>query len=261
MPSQNGQADKAREQLRQVMLDETYSAARRQYASAISAILINIGDWLAIDSWLGGGKVAVTTRREEFGGAFTEFRGVATVVCMSAELAEAAVVMAGKDRYYAVGATIRQLIECEYLLTLFNEDLDHARRWLESTPDQVREQFTSAKMRKLTGTFSNEEYWRHCSTGGHPAPKGARLLEKLDPARQAWPYAAAELATDLGLHLRRTWKATDALLAKHHARYEQVRADQRQRAEQEWAHWRETDPLVAALTDQQAAQRPAPGRS
>jgi hypothetical protein len=32
----------------------------------------------------------------------------------------------------------------------------------------------------------------------------------------------------------------------------------RQLAEVEWAHWRETDPLVAALTEQQAAQLPAP---
>jgi hypothetical protein len=160
--------------------------------------------------------------------------------------------MAEKNRYYAVGAVIRQLIECEYLLTLFNEDLDHARRWLESTPDEVRDSFTPAKMRKLTGTFSNEEYWDHCSTGGHPAPKGTRLLEKLDPRRQTWPYSAAELATDLGLHLQRTWKAIDTFLVKHHARYQRVRADQRRQAEAAWTQWRDTDPLVAALTGYQS---------
>lgn len=146
------------------------------------AILINIEDWLAIDSWLGGGKVTDTELREGFGESFTAFRGVATIVCMASELAEAAVSMAEKNRYYAVGAVIRQLIECEYLLTLFNEDLDQARRWLESTPDEVRDSFTPAKMRKLTGAFSNEEYWDHCSTGGHPALKGARLLEARSPA-------------------------------------------------------------------------------
>jgi hypothetical protein len=233
------------------MLDETYSAARATYASTMLAILINIEDWLAIDSWIGAGKVTDIKRREAHGGAFTAFQGVATVVCMATELAEAAVSMAEKKRYYAVGAVIRQLIECEYLLTLFSEDLDHARSWLESTPEEVRDAFTPAKMRKLTGKFSNEEYWDHCSTGGHPAPKGARLLEKLDPMRQSWPYSAAELATDLGLHLQRTWKALDTLLAKHHARYELVRDDQRRRAEEAWTHWREADPLVAALTGYQ----------
>ena len=102
---------------------------------------------------------------------------------------------------------------------MFNDDIDRARRWLESTPDEVRKSFTPEKMRKLTG-FANEEYWNHRSTGRHPAPKGARLLEKLDPARQSWPYSAAELLIDLGLHLQRIWKALDALLMKHHARYE-----------------------------------------
>lgn len=167
---------------------------------------------------------------------------------MAAELAEAAVVMAEKRRTYAVAAVIRQLIECEYLLTLFDQDLDHARRWRESTPDEIRESFTPAKMRRLVGKFSNEEYWTHCSTGGHPAPKGARLLEKLDPARQSWPYTSAELTIDLGLHLQRIWAAVDALLMKHHVRYERVRAEERRRAEDAWLRWREADPVVAVLT-------------
>ena len=116
------------------MLDETYRTARAQYASTVLAILINIEDWLAIDSWIGGGKVVDTERHETFGQAFGAFRGVATVVCMATELAETAVVMAEKNRYYAVGAVIRQLIECECLLTLFNEDLDHASRMAGKHP-------------------------------------------------------------------------------------------------------------------------------
>jgi hypothetical protein len=254
MPSKDGLDEEARADLRRVMLDETYRTARAQYASTMLEILINIEYWLAIDSWAGGGKVADTERREGFGLDYVAFRGVATVVCMATELAETAVVMAERNRYYAVGAVIRQLIECEYLLALFNEDLDHASRWLKSTPDEVRESFTPAKMRKLTGVFSNEEYWDHCSTGGHPAPKGARLLEKLDPLRQSWPYSAAELATDLGLHLRRIWKAVDSLLRKHHARYQRVRADRRRQAEEAWTRWLEADPLVAALTEVPGAE-------
>jgi hypothetical protein len=247
MQPEDHRADEAREELRRVLVDEDYMAARLQYVSEILALIINITDWLAIDSWLGAGKVHDTQRREEFGQAFTEFRAVATVVCMSAELAEAAVDMAKKGRYYAVAAVIRQLIECEYLLTLFNEDIGHARRWLESTPDEVRQPFRPAQMRKLTG-FADEEYWGHCSTGGHPAPEGARLLEKLDPARKWWPYSAAELLTDLGLHLQRIWRAIDGLLMKHHARYERIRADKRRAAEDAWSQWRETDPFVLALT-------------
>ena len=106
----------------------THMAARMRYVSEILALIINVEDFLAIDSWLGGGKVSDTRRREEFGQAFSEFRAVATVASMSAELAEAAVNMAKKGRYYAVGAVIRQLVECEYLLTLFNDGIGHAIR-------------------------------------------------------------------------------------------------------------------------------------
>ncbi|GAA0535734.1 hypothetical protein GCM10010172_16270 [Paractinoplanes ferrugineus] len=241
--------DESREELRHALLDESLVAARVQYISTVLAVIVNIEDWLAIDSWLGGGKVDDTERSEEFGVAFSEFRAVSTVVSMAAELAEAAVLMVEKRRFYAVGAVLRQLIECEYLLSMFDEDLDHARRWRESTPDEVRESFTPAKMRRIVGKFSNEEYWNHCSAGGHPAPKGARLLEKLDPARQAWPYSAAELTIDLGLHLHRIWTAIDALLVKYHSRYERVRAEQRRLAEDAWTHWREADVVVAALTE------------
>jgi hypothetical protein len=220
-------SDEAREEFRRQLLDKDNMAARMQYVSEILALIVNIEDWLAIDSWLGGGKVSNTDLRKEFGQAFSEFRAVSTVLCMAAELAEAAVDMAKKSRYYAVAAVIRQLIECEYLLTLFNDDLEHARQWRESTPDEVRRSFTPQTMRKLTG-FADDEYWNHCSTGGHPAPKGARLL---------------------GLHLRRIWKALDALLMKHHARYGQVRADQRRQAEEAWSRWRQADPVVEAMAE------------
>jgi hypothetical protein len=130
---------------------------------------------------------------------------------------------------------------------LFNDDIGHALRWRESTPDEVRRSFRPERMRRLTG-FADQEYWNHCSTGGHPAPAGARLLEKLDPARQSWPVSAAELLIDLGLHLRRIGKALDALLMKHHARYGRVRAGERRQAEEVWSQWRKADPVAAALT-------------
>jgi hypothetical protein len=240
--------DRVREELRRSLTDQDNIAARMRYVSQILALIFSIGDWLAVDSWLGGGKVTDIGAREAFGEAFSEFRAVSTVVSMAAELADGAVDMARKNHYYAVGALVRQLIECEYLLTLFNDDLDQARRWWESTPDEVRKAFAPGKMRKLTG-FDDQEYWNHCATGGHPAPKGVPLLEKLDPARQWWPYSAAELLIDLGLHLHRIWRALDALLAKHHARYTRIRADERRQAEDAWSQWQEADPVVAALIE------------
>ncbi|WP_157968498.1 hypothetical protein [Streptomyces geranii] len=243
-------SEEARVEMRRALVDKAYRAARHQYVSTTLAAMVNIESWLAVDSWLGAGKLADTKLRptpDEV--SYSAFRAVSTVVCMSTELADAAVAMAEKERYYAVGAVIRQLIECEYLLALFSEDLDHARGWFESTPEQVRSMFAPTRMRKLTGKFSNEEYWNHCSTGGHPAPKGIGLLQMMDPPRKQWPYASAELLIDLGLHLHRIWKAMDQLLMNHHARYEAVRADQRDQAERAWVTWQEADPVVAVLIE------------
>ena len=213
-------------------------------------MLVNVEDWLAIDSWLGAGKLAdskVAPMAEDAN--YSSFRAVSAAVCMSVELTEAAVAMVEKRRYYAVSAVTRQLIECEYLLTLFNEDLDYARQWYENTPKQVKAMFNPSNMRQLTGKFSNKECSNHCDIGGHPGPKGTSLLEKMDPARQSWPFAAAELSIDLGLHLHRIWMAIDGLLVKHHARYERVRSDQRGRAEGAWTAWQKADPVVAVLAE------------
>ncbi|WP_275295720.1 hypothetical protein [Amycolatopsis sp. La24] len=241
--------DEARDDFRRALLDESYGAARMQFLSTILGILVNIEDWFAIDSWITARKAVQPDRGEKPDPAkAVPLWAVATVASMSTELADAAVAMVAKRRYYAVGAVIRQLIECEYLLVLFNEDLDHARRWGQSTPAEIRNSFSPKQMRTLTGKFSNEEYWGHCDTGGHPVPKGARLLEKLDPMRRSWPISAAELSIDLGLHLRRIWKTIDSLLVKHHVRYQQVRADQRQLAEEAWVTWRANDPVVEVMT-------------
>lgn len=239
--------EEVREALRSELTDDDNVSARRRYASTIATLLANVASWLAVDSWLGGGKAHKGDPSPEFGAAFNEFRAVATVVSMCSELASASVTANESDQVYAVAAIVRQLIECEYLLTLFLDDLDNARRWRASTPEEIRAEFTPAKMRKLGG-FANEEYWRHCDNGGHPNPTGERLLQWLDPARRTWPYVREELSIDLGLHLYRIWKVVDRLLVEHHARYADVRSTARANASTAWDEWKLADPVVNALT-------------
>ena len=167
---------------------------------------------------------------------------------MTTELTECAAEMVKRRRFYAAAAVVRQLIECEYLLTLFSEDFDAAKRWVESTPDEIRSAFSPQKMRNLTGKFSNQEYWKHCSSGGHPSPKGGRFVEKLDPKRTVWRLSGAELTVDLGLHIHRVWSALDTLLIVHHSRYEHVRKDQRMSADRSWQTWLDSDVVVEIFT-------------
>lgn len=248
-----------RGEIRALLLDVECTAVRQHYSASMLTILATIDDWLAIDAWLGGGKISAAQNTAQVDDeSFRAFRAVSMVLSMATELTEAAVTMVERSRYYAVGTVIRQLIECEYLLTLFSQDLVHARTWIDSSPAEIRAAFSPAIMRKRIGGFSNEEYWSHCDTGGHPGPKGARLLDKFDPAREVWPYAAAGLDVDLGQHLRRIWRATDQVLASHHARYTTVRARQREQAEKAWADWKDADPVLAILPHLEAVAHSSP---
>lgn len=242
--------------LRQLLLDEQLQEARETYSQTISATLTEIEGWLALDSWLGGGTATLTgPDQPPSDEAVAAFRGVATVLCMASELAEAAVIMTSRRRTYAAAAVLRQLIECEYLFALFGQDIDHAATWIISTPAQIRQTFTPAKMRQRTAAFSSQEYWSHCDSGGHPAPKGARLLQALDPTHETWPYQAAELTFDIGLHLQRVWRAADRVLATHHARYATVRGVDRQSAIDAWSTWEAADPLLTMIPSLIAIRR------
>jgi len=119
--------DETREDLRHALLDEAHMAARMRYVSETLALITNVEDFWPSTRGLGAAKSA-TSGGEKSSGKPSRKCAVTTVASMSAELAEAAVNMAKKGRYYAVGAVIRQLVECEYLLTLFNDGIGHAIR-------------------------------------------------------------------------------------------------------------------------------------
>jgi hypothetical protein len=70
----NQLSDGLRGELRRALLDKENMAARMEYVSEMLALIINIEDWLAIDSWLAGGKTDDTGLPKEFGQAFSEFR-------------------------------------------------------------------------------------------------------------------------------------------------------------------------------------------
>lgn len=110
--------------------------------------------------------------------------------------------MAARGRYYAVAATLRQLIECEYLVILFAQDLHHATTWSASSPRQIREGLSPAKMTKRLPSLADREYWHHCDRGGHPAPSGSSLIESNDPDRTTWPYTSAAILVDLSRNTR-----------------------------------------------------------
>jgi hypothetical protein len=113
--------------------------------------------------------------------AFGESRGVrglALVVDMSAEMVRGTIDLYGSESWYAGTALVRQIVETEYLLTLFGQEPDSASAWLDASAKELRKWWNPAAIRERTGgSFLEREYWDHCERGGHPVPSAKPLLK------------------------------------------------------------------------------------
>lgn len=146
--------------------------------------------------------------------------GIATVVEIGAELSASAIALLKAERAYAAAALLRQLVEVEYVAWALAEDLDEALRWVRTTDHRQREEFFGPqRMRnRSNGTFRNEEYWAHCSAGGHPHPDGVLLLRNETPGMNLTLPAeerVGPLWDDLALHLVGIWQYVVAAVRSH----------------------------------------------
>jgi hypothetical protein len=203
-----------------------------------------------LDALLGGGDVtsdARTSISPSDRDRYTAFRGAGAVVEMAAQLSTAALDLLDKDLLFATAATIRQLLETEYLVTAFASDLSKAEDWARATPDEVRRSFQPGQMRSIGG-FRKEEYWQHCTMGGHPSPQGAVLLQYSGPALANASLVKASVWGDLAQHLRRLWSNVNDLPVKHHARYAAVRATEIKKVIEVEDAWTRADPLAEPVS-------------
>lgn len=230
---------------REVLLDDELMALRVEFCATVTDQLRNIAGWLGIDSLIGAGDV-VDTRAppvEADAERYAAFRGASAVVEMAAELAAAVKCELEAERRYAAASLVRQLIEAEYLLRAFVDDISRAAEWYRASPDDIRKRFMPRTMRPLGG-FSDYEYWTHCDQGGHPAPQGAHLLRfGVHTPLQDDAVITASMWGDFAQHLGRVWWAVHELLAKHHARFKTVRAQQIEQVDAIVTRWSHADPL------------------
>ena len=239
-------SEEARELYRQALLDEDLVQLRGEYARVVSDQLLNVAAWLGIDSLIGAGDQPDTNGPaiEPNPDRYAAFRGASAVVEMASELAAGAVAMLDADRRYAAAALVRQLIEAEYLLRAFVDDLDRAAEWYRSTPAEIRKAFMPKTMRPQGG-FSDHEYWTHSDQGGHPSPQGRHLLRfGVHGPLEGDAFITASMWGDLAQHLRRVWHAVHDLLAAHHARFATVRSESINVVAALEARWMAEDPLA-----------------
>jgi hypothetical protein len=137
-------------------------------------------------------------------------RAVGMVAQMGTELAHGARVLYESEQWYAGAALVRQLIEVEYVLWLFGQDPTEVDRWSAARPEDMRQVFSPAEMRKRSnGHFDADEYSNHCTLGGHPRKAGVVLLQDWltvvgGKANEA--LIPTELWSDLAQHIVRLWQ-------------------------------------------------------
>lgn len=133
--------------------------------------------------------------------------GFATVTAMAAELGAGAAQLFAARLCYAGAALVRQLIECNYLLTLMAEAQTEAASWMTSSRAEIMAKFMPRHMRQRSvRNFRQSEYEVHCDRGGHPNPAGRHHLRRISmsqlPRNGEW--------LDLAEHLADTWRAFTA---------------------------------------------------
>ncbi len=135
-------------------------------------------------------------------------RALSIVLQIGASLVRGAVATLQSENWYASCALLRQVVEVEYLVWLFSRDTAEAAKWLAATDRDLRTLFSPATMRKRSGgIFRDQEYWDHCTIGGHPNPTAAFLLDEhmLPRDRDPMDSGFEWLWVDLATHLNRLW--------------------------------------------------------
>jgi hypothetical protein len=243
----------ARSIYRGILVDKELMSLRSNYCRTVADQLATIAGWLGFDSFLGGGDIPQLGPGPSPGDGtptperYASFRGISAVVEMAAELGAGSVALLEAGLRYAAAALVRQLIEAEYFLSAFVDDISRAAEWFQASPDDIRRNFRPKTMRALGG-FSDSEYRTHCDHGGHPSPHGQHLLRYgiyLIPANEDLLTAAAW--GDLAQHLRRVWTATESLLSTHHARFTVVRMAEIDAVREVEQRWVARDPLATPI--------------
>jgi hypothetical protein len=238
---------------RTILLDKELMAVREAYCRTVTGQLSDVAGWLGVDSLIGARdsrevlSVAVECDERQGPDRYDAFRGVSAVVEMAAELGNGSVALLDAGLRYATASLVRQLIEAEYLLSAFDDDIARAKEWYRSSASEIRKGFMPRTMRPLGG-FSDREYWTHCDRGGHPSPQGRHLLRYgMYESNLDSEILNASAWGDLAQHLRRVWLATRRLLTAHHDRFATVRIRQIDAVDQAELRWIRLDPFAKSV--------------
>ena len=126
------------------------------------------------------------------------YEGVGRIAVIAAALGAGTIQLIRADNHYPALALIRQLVEAEFVLWKFQNDISLIPEWLNSDRDAREQGWKPSRIyRDGDNSYRQKDYSGHCELGGHPTPVGSLLA-----AGERSPVAEAGALGDLILHLR-----------------------------------------------------------
>jgi len=186
--------------LRQAAENEQAMAARRSLCRALVTAFEATGQALRVGGHLlGSGRVDGSS---PFGNGDDGMVALGYLSSTCASLISGAVELLTEGNCYAASSLNRQLVELEYLGWAFAEDHAEAASWLRSSRQDRLNRWQPRHLRdRSNGRFRGTDYAEHCEIGGHPTPKGVRILS-MDNAPRVTELLFSETAT----HGLSSWK-------------------------------------------------------
>jgi hypothetical protein len=129
--------------------------------------------------------------------------GLALVAVTIKTLAAGIIQLSNLQNIYPAWTLLRQIVEAEFILWKFSQDVTQIPLWLHSTGDERRQKWKPAQIyRDHDNDYRQKDYWIHCEKGGHPTPNGARLAAQ----GIIQPIMWATLLSEMADHLWDAWR-------------------------------------------------------
>jgi hypothetical protein len=129
--------------------------------------------------------------------------GLALVAVTVKTLAAGVIQLVNLQNIYPAWTLLRQIVEAEFILWKFSQDVTQIPLWLHSTPDERRQRWKPARIyRDHDNDYRQKDYWIHCEKGGHPTPHGAKLAAQ----GVVQPIMWATLLSEMTDHLWDAWR-------------------------------------------------------
>ena len=134
--------------------------------------------------------------------AADSYEGVARIAVTAAALGGGVCQLVECDNLYPAYALIRQIVETEFVLWKFQQDICLIPEWLNSDRERREQAWKPSRIyRDGDNDYRQKDYSGHCELGGHPTPLGTRLA-----SGEGSDIAEASVLGDLIGHLRDSWR-------------------------------------------------------